>query len=124
MNDFTIARTADTAVKIGDSFAATNQVGIEVNAIPQLPAGTKVRVTVTVGCGAKEADLLASRDELVKVTGQSAGKRRSIAFGAKPTSRQESVEYRGFPDRPAGFDLTARLRVQHAAGRRRNRSPR
>ncbi|MBK7954125.1 MAG: hypothetical protein IPK02_09290 [Candidatus Accumulibacter sp.] len=95
--DFTIAPTADTAVKIGGSHAATNQVRIEVRASPQLPAETKVRVTVTVGCGAKEADLLASRDDFVKITGQSAGKAANIVAVANLPSGKKAWNTGVFP---------------------------
>ncbi len=95
--DFTIAPTADTAVKIGGSHAATNQVRIEVRASPQLPAETRVRVTVTVGCGAKEADLLASRDDFVKITGQSAGKAANIVAVANLPSGKKAWNTGVFP---------------------------
>ncbi|MEF8719791.1 MAG: kelch repeat-containing protein [Candidatus Accumulibacter necessarius] len=130
MNDFTIARTADTAVKIGDSFAATNQVGIEVNAIPQLPAGTTVRVTVTVGCGAKEVDLLASRDEFLKVTGQSAGKTAKIIplqnppagkkawnTGPVPTALPVSISLQGFVSNTPPGNAEIEVLVETSTGR-------
>jgi len=107
MNDFTIAPTAATAVKIGDSFAATNQVGIEVNASPQLPAETTVRVTVTVGCGAQESDLLASRDEFVKVTGQSAEKTAKIIPLQNPPAGKKAWNTGAFPTAlPVSISLT------------------
>jgi hypothetical protein len=130
MNDFTVTRTAETAVRIGDAFAATNQVGIELNGNPQLPAGTKVRVTVTVGCGAKEADLLASRDELVRVTGLSAGKSASIASvpnlplgkkawntGAFPTDLPVSVALQGFVSNTPPGDAEIEVLVETSTGR-------
>jgi hypothetical protein len=130
MNDFTIAPTAETAVKIGDSHAATNQVGIEVNASPQCPAGTKVRVTVTVGCGANEADLLASRDEFVKVTGQSSGKTANIIpvqnppagmkvwnTGVFPTALPVSISLAGFVSNTPPGDAKIEILVETSTGR-------
>jgi hypothetical protein len=63
--DFTVTRTDDTEVKVGDKNKSSNQIGINVKAGP---AGTKVKVNVTVSCGAKEADLLGSSTESVTVT--------------------------------------------------------
>lgn len=130
MNDFTIVPTADTAVRIGDSFAATNQVGIEVDASPQLPAGTTVRVTVTVGCGAKEADLLASRDEFLKVTGESAGKtaniipaqnpsagKRAWDTGTFPTALPVSISLKGFVSNTPPGDAEIEVLVETSTGR-------
>jgi len=95
--DFTTAPTADTAVKIGGANQSANKVGINVTASPQLPAGTKVRVTVTVGWGASAADLLDSQNALVKVTRQPVGKQPDLPAATPPPTGKKAWNTGNFP---------------------------
>jgi hypothetical protein len=128
--DFAIAHTADTTITIGESNKSPNKVGINVTAGPKLPAETRVKVTVTVGYGANVADLLASRDELVKVTGLSDEKLVEIASvpnlppgkkawntGAFPTDLPVSISLEDFVSNTPPGDAKIEILVQTSTGR-------
>jgi hypothetical protein len=86
--DFTVTRTDDTEVKVGDKYKSSNQIGINVVAGPQLQAGTKVKVTVSVRCGGKEADLLGSSTESVTVTRLSQANQPLLAVPGPPSGKK------------------------------------
>ena len=88
--------TADTSVKIGKSNQATNKVKITVTTSPQQ---AQTKVTVTVGCGPTEDALLASQDEVVKVTCQAAGETEAAEMTAapKPPTGKKAWDTGDFP---------------------------
>ncbi len=102
---FNVALDAkSTSVKIGGSGPSDNRVKIDVAEEAAERSTAKVKLTLSVGCGAKEADLLASPIDQVKATWQANDKTANMTAVAS-----QSAEGRAWHTGPFGITLPASI---------------